>query len=72
VAGLSVSGPTVRVTTEAVARLGPLVRDAAARVTHAIAGRLAPPDPGTQIAAITDANRHDETEFGRRRGREVW
>jgi IclR family acetate operon transcriptional repressor len=40
VAGLSISGPTVRVTKEAVERLGPLVRDAAARVTHAIAGRV--------------------------------
>ncbi|MBK1661944.1 HTH-type transcriptional regulator BhcR [Paracraurococcus ruber] len=39
VAGLSVSGPTVRVTPEAIARFGPLVRDAAARVTRAIAGR---------------------------------
>jgi IclR family acetate operon transcriptional repressor len=39
VAGLSISGPTVRVTRESVQRLGPLVRDAAARVTHAIAGR---------------------------------
>jgi IclR family acetate operon transcriptional repressor len=41
IAGLSVSGPTVRVTREAVARLGPLVHEAAARVTHAIAGREA-------------------------------
>jgi IclR family acetate operon transcriptional repressor len=40
VAGISVSGPTVRVTEEAIARFGPLVRDAAARLTHAIAGRL--------------------------------
>ena len=39
VAGLSVSGPTVRVTPEATLRFGPLVREAAARVTHAIAGR---------------------------------
>lgn len=39
VAGISVSGPTVRVTEEAIARFGPLVRDAAARLTHAIAGR---------------------------------
>jgi IclR family acetate operon transcriptional repressor len=39
VAGLSVSGPTVRVTPEAIARFGPLVRDAAAKVTLAIAGR---------------------------------
>jgi IclR family acetate operon transcriptional repressor len=39
VAGLSVSGPTVRVTPEAIARFGPMVRDAAAQVTRAIAGR---------------------------------
>jgi IclR family transcriptional regulator, acetate operon repressor len=39
VAGLSVSGPTVRVTPEATARLGPLVMQAAARLTYAIAGR---------------------------------
>ncbi len=38
--GLSVSGPSVRVTPEAIARFGPLVRDAAARVTRAIAGRV--------------------------------
>lgn len=41
VAGISVSGPTVRVTEDAIARFGPLVRDAAARLTHAIAGRAA-------------------------------
>ena len=40
VAGLSVSGPSVRMTPEAIARFGPLVRDAAAQVTRAIAGRL--------------------------------
>jgi IclR family acetate operon transcriptional repressor len=39
IAGLSVSGPTVRITAESLDRLGALVRDAAARVTHAIAGR---------------------------------
>jgi IclR family acetate operon transcriptional repressor len=39
VAGLSVSGPTVRVTPEAIARFGPLVRDAALLVTRATAGR---------------------------------
>jgi IclR family acetate operon transcriptional repressor len=39
VAGLSVSGPTVRITPEALPRLGPLVRQAADAVTHAIAGR---------------------------------
>jgi IclR family acetate operon transcriptional repressor len=41
IAGLSISGPTVRVTPEAITRLGALVRAAAARVTHAIAGRQA-------------------------------
>jgi IclR family acetate operon transcriptional repressor len=39
VGGLSVSGPTVRVTPEAVERFGPLVRAAAARLTRAIGGR---------------------------------
>jgi IclR family acetate operon transcriptional repressor len=39
IAGVSISGPTVRVTAEAIARFGPLVRDAAAQVTRAIAGR---------------------------------
>jgi IclR family acetate operon transcriptional repressor len=39
VAGLSVSGPTVRITPEAILRFGPLVRDAAAAVTRAIAGK---------------------------------
>jgi IclR family acetate operon transcriptional repressor len=43
VAGLSVSGPTVRITPESLARFGPLVRDAADQVTHAIAGRR--PEP---------------------------
>ncbi|WP_270936168.1 HTH-type transcriptional regulator BhcR [Falsiroseomonas oryzae] len=40
VAGLSVSGPSVRMTPEAIARVGPLVREAAERVTRAIAGRV--------------------------------
>ncbi|MGK7869853.1 HTH-type transcriptional regulator BhcR [Falsiroseomonas sp. E2-1-a20] len=39
VAGLSVSGPSVRITPEALPRFGPLVRQAADAVTHAIAGR---------------------------------
>ena len=39
IAGLSVSGPTVRITPESLDRFGPLVRDAADAVTHAIAGR---------------------------------
>jgi len=43
VAGLSISGPSVRLTPDAVARFGPRVRDAAARVTHAIAGRVPMP-----------------------------
>ncbi|MGG5890237.1 HTH-type transcriptional regulator BhcR [Falsiroseomonas sp. HC035] len=43
IAGLSVSGPSVRITPEALPRFGPLVRQAADVVTHAIAGR----QPGT-------------------------
>ena len=39
VAGLSVSGPTVRITPESLDRFGPLVREAADAVTYAIAGR---------------------------------
>ncbi len=39
IAGLSVSGPTVRITPESLDRFGPMVRDAADAVTHAIAGR---------------------------------
>jgi len=48
VAGVSVSGPTVRMTPEATTRFGPLVRDAAAEVTRAFAGRgaAARRDPG--------------------------
>jgi IclR family acetate operon transcriptional repressor len=41
VAGISVSGPTVRLTPEAAARFGPLVQAAAADITRSIAG-LAP------------------------------
>jgi IclR family acetate operon transcriptional repressor len=40
VGGVSVSGPTVRVTPERVAALGPLVRQAAAELTEAMGGRL--------------------------------
>jgi IclR family acetate operon transcriptional repressor len=40
VGGLSVSGPTVRVTPDQAARFGPLVRDAALEVTRATGGRL--------------------------------
>lgn len=40
VAGISVSGPTVRVTLDRVADIGPLVRDAAEEVTRLIGGRL--------------------------------
>ncbi len=40
IGGISVSGPTVRVTPQRVAQLGPLVRDAAAAVTDMIGGRL--------------------------------
>jgi len=39
VAGVSVSGPTVRMTPEAVTRIGPLVAEAAAGITRAIGGR---------------------------------
>ena len=38
VAGISVSGPTVRVTPERAAEFGPLVRNAAAEITWAIGG----------------------------------
>lgn len=40
VGGLSVSGPTVRVTPEQAARFGPLVREAALEVTRATGGRI--------------------------------
>jgi IclR family acetate operon transcriptional repressor len=40
VAGVSISGPTVRVTPERVADIGPLVRDAAAEVTQMIGGAV--------------------------------
>ena len=40
VAGVSISGPTVRVTLERVADIGPLVRDAAAEVTRTIGGKF--------------------------------
>ena len=40
IAGVSVSGPTVRVTPERAAQFGPLVRDAAAELTALIGGRL--------------------------------
>ena len=39
VGGISVSGPTVRVTPERVGAIGPLVRDAAAEVTRMIGGQ---------------------------------
>jgi IclR family acetate operon transcriptional repressor len=39
IAGVSVSGPTVRITPEKLDTFGPLVREAADAVTHAIAGR---------------------------------
>ncbi|RVB31003.1 IclR family transcriptional regulator, partial [Mesorhizobium sp. M7A.F.Ca.CA.001.16.1.1] len=38
IGGVSVSGPTVRVTPERLAEIGPLVRDAAAEVTRMIGG----------------------------------
>ena len=40
VAGISVSGPTVRFPDEVVAKLGPLVKRAAAKVTNAIGGKV--------------------------------
>jgi IclR family acetate operon transcriptional repressor len=43
VAGVSISGPTVRVTLERVAEIGPLVRDAATEVTRMIGGKPAGP-----------------------------
>ncbi len=44
IGGISVSGPTARVTTERAAALGPVVRDAAADLTNLIGGVLAPAD----------------------------
>ena len=40
VGGISVSGPTVRVTPERVGDIGPLVRDAAAEITRMIGGQV--------------------------------
>jgi IclR family acetate operon transcriptional repressor len=40
VAGISVSGPTVRFPDEVVAKLGPMVKRAAAEVTNAIGGKV--------------------------------
>ena len=42
VGGVSVSGPTVRVTPERLAEIGPMVRDAAAQVTAMIGGTPTP------------------------------
>lgn len=39
VGGVSVSGPTVRVTSERLSQIGPIVRDAAAEITAMIGGR---------------------------------
>lgn len=39
IAGISLSGPTVRMTPETLDRLGPLVREAAAEISRLIAGR---------------------------------
>ncbi|TGS55498.1 IclR family transcriptional regulator, partial [Mesorhizobium sp. M3A.F.Ca.ET.201.01.1.1] len=41
IGGVSVSGPTVRVTRERLAEIGPLVREAAAEVTKMIGGEVA-------------------------------
>jgi IclR family acetate operon transcriptional repressor len=43
IGGISISGPTVRVTAEKVSSLGPLVREAALEITRLIGGRS--PDP---------------------------
>jgi IclR family acetate operon transcriptional repressor len=40
IAGVSISGPTVRVTAESVAAIGPRVAEAAAEITRAIAGKM--------------------------------
>ncbi|MHA6684269.1 HTH-type transcriptional regulator BhcR [Mesorhizobium sp. A556] len=42
IGGVSVSGPTVRVTPERVIQIGPVVRDAAAQITAMIGGMEAP------------------------------
>ncbi|MEQ1952423.1 HTH-type transcriptional regulator BhcR [Mesorhizobium sp. CN2-181] len=41
IGGISVSGPTARVTPERVAELGPMIREAAAEITGMIGGRVA-------------------------------
>jgi IclR family acetate operon transcriptional repressor len=43
VGGVSVSGPTVRMTEERAAALGPRVREAARQLTRAMGGREPPP-----------------------------
>ncbi|MER8427769.1 HTH-type transcriptional regulator BhcR [Mesorhizobium sp. M1403] len=51
IGGVSVSGPTVRVTPERLAEIGPLVRDAAAEVTRMIGGLPTPPGLGSEPSA---------------------
>lgn len=46
IGGVSVSGPTVRVTPERLAEIGPLVREAAADITRMIGGLSTPPSQG--------------------------
>jgi IclR family acetate operon transcriptional repressor len=43
IAGVSISGPTVRMTAERVAELGPLVKRAAEEITNSIGGHAPPP-----------------------------
>ncbi|WP_333825323.1 HTH-type transcriptional regulator BhcR [Pinisolibacter sp.] len=50
IAGLSISGPSGRLESERIERLGPVVRRAADAVTRAIGGR----PPGAQSAPVTD------------------
>ncbi|RWO81515.1 HTH-type transcriptional regulator BhcR [Mesorhizobium sp.] len=45
IGGVSVSGPTVRVTPERLAEIGPLVRDAATEITRMIGGLPPPSSP---------------------------
>jgi IclR family acetate operon transcriptional repressor len=46
IGGVSVSGPTVRVTPERLAEIGPLVREAAAEITRMIGGLSTPSSQG--------------------------
>lgn len=46
--------------------------DVRAESGRIVIGPVAPPDIDALIEAITDENRHDETDMGRPVSREVW